>query len=307
MIHSGTVLILGAGASVPFGFPCGRRLLLEIAGGISVLSSSLGGLGHQLEECGYDRDLVKRFAKELLLSMQPSVDAFLEKRREYVEVGKAAIACSLIPYEREPKLYRYQGEGPHWYEYLFSQMGTTLEDFKNSQLSVITFNYDRSLEHSLFLALKNSYGLSDEECEKELKAVRIVHMYGTLGGSLHSEEGSRPYNDEVTPDVVKQCTSAIRILHEGTIDDPELDKARELLMHARVICFLGFGYHYINIRRLRLELLPGDRELFGTAYGITAQEQERIKERIKPYLPTITMGGEETDVLRFLRDFPIFA
>jgi len=303
MIRSGTVLILGAGASAPFGFPCGRALLLEIAHGIEVVRSKVGGLGHRLVECGYDRDLVKRFGRELLLSMQPSVDAFLEKRSEYVEIGKAAIACALIPYERERELYRYPGKGPHWYEYSFSQMGTTLDYFKNSQLSVITFNYDRSLEHFLFLALKYSHGLSDEECEKELKAVRIVHMYGTLGGSLHLEEGSRPYNDEVTPDVAKQCTSAIRILHEDTIDDPELDEARELLMHARVICFLGFGYHYVNIRRLRLELLPGDSELFGTAYGKTAQEQERIR----PYLPKITMGGEEIGVLRFLRDSPIFA
>jgi hypothetical protein len=303
MIHSGTVLILGAGASAPFGFPCGRPLLLEIAHGISVLSSSLGGLGHQLEECGYDRDLVKRFARELLLSMQPSVDAFLEKRREYVEVGKAAIACALIPYERGSTLYRRLGEGSHWYEYLFNQMGTTLEEFRSSKLSVITFNYDRSLEHFLFLALKHSYGLSDEECGEQLKAVPIVHVYGTLGGSLHYEEESRPYNDEVTLDVVKRCASTIRVLHESTIiDDPELNKARELLMHARVICFLGFGYYYDNIRRLRPELLPEDSELFGTAFGITAQEQERIK----PYLPPITMGGEETGVLRFLRDFPIF-
>jgi hypothetical protein len=303
MIRSPTVLILGAGASAPFGFPCGRPLLLEIAHGISVLSSSLGDIGHRLEECGYDRDLVKQFGRELLLSAQPSVDAFLEKRREYIEVGKAAIACALIPYEREPELYRYQEKGPHWYEYLFSQMGTTLEDFRNSQLSVITFNYDRSLEHFLFLALKCSHGLADEQCEKELKAVRIVHMYGTLGGSLHFEEGSRPYNDKVAPDVVKQCTSAIRILHEGTIDDPELDKAHQLLIRAKVICFLGFGYHYVNIRRLRPELLPGDSKLFGTAFGITEEEQKR---EITPYLPPITMGGEETGVFRFLRDFPIF-
>ena len=307
MIRSGTVLILGAGASAPFGFPCGRALLLEIAHGIEVVRSELGGLGHRLEECGYDRDLVKRFGRELLLSMQPSVDAFLEKRAEYVEIGKAAIACALIPYERERErereLYRYPGKGPHWYEYLFSQMGTTLEDFKNSQLSVITFNYDRSLERFLFLALKPSHGLSDEECEKELRAVPIVHIYGTLGGSLHFEEGSHPYNDEVTPDVVKQCTSAIRILHEGTMDDPQLATARELLRDARVICFLGFGYYYDNVRRLRLELLPRATQLFGTAYGITAQERERIKS----YLPPIEMGCEEIGVLRFLRDKPIFA
>lgn len=300
MIRSPTVLILGAGASAPFGFPCGRGLLTEISSALHE-GPFVSELKRQLGECGYASDLMEAFGRELSLSMQPSVDAFLEKRSEYVAVGKAAMACALIPYENQARLLRGP-EGPHWYEYLFSQTGTTLEQFRSSQLSVITFNYDRSLEHFLFLALKHSYGLSDEECCEGLKAVPIVHVYGTLGGSLHLEEGSRPYNNEVTPDVVKQCASAIRVLHEGKTDNPELDKAHKLLMQARVICFLGFGYYYDNIRRLRPELLPEDSELFGTAFGITAQEQERIK----PYLPPITMGGEETGVLRFLRDFPIF-
>jgi len=300
MIRSPTVLILGAGASAPFGFPSGRELVIQICQDLS--AGVVHKLKLQLLDYGYDDKLIESFRNELYLSMQPSVDAFLEQRSEFVEIGKAAIACALIPHEEESGLGR--GKGSHWYEYLRNQMGTSLEEFRSSQLSVVTFNYDRSLEHFLFLALKHSYGLSDEECAKQLKAVPIVHVYGTLGGCPHVDEGGRPYEPTVTPDVVKQCTSAIKIVHEGTTDDPELATAHDLLMRAEVICFLGFGYHPVNVERLKFDILPSNKTVLGSAYGITGEEQKRITS----YLPySITMGNEYIDALGFLRSFPVFA
>jgi hypothetical protein len=301
MIRSGTVLILGAGASAPFGFPCGRGLLTEISSALH-REPFMSDLKRQLSECGYASDLMESFARELSLSMQPSVDAFLEKRSEYVAVGKAAMACALIPYEKQARLLR-DPKRPHWYEYLFSQMGATLEDFISSELSVITFNYDRSLEHFLFLALKNSYGLSDEECSEQLKAVSIVHVYGTLGGSLHYEEKSRPYDNEVTTDVVKRCASTIRVLHEATVDDPELAAAHKLLSSAEVICFLGFGYHQVNVERLRFDLLSKGKDVLGSAYGVTSEEQRRIT-RYLSY--SIKLGNQFQDALDFLRNYRVF-
>ena len=147
-------------------------------------------------------------------------------------------------------LYRDATSG-HWYEYLFNQMGTNLEDFRNSQLSVITFNHDRSLEHFLFLALRHSYGLSDEESSKHLKAIPIVHVYGTLGGSIHFEEHSRTYNDEFTPSIAELCASAIKVLHEGTTDDPELAvvEAVRVLRPGGQMMIVDFAPH--NVEELR--------------------------------------------------------
>jgi hypothetical protein len=296
MIRSPTVLILGAGASVPFGFPSGRKLRDEVC--TALYRAPRNDFRSILMDCGYNSQHIYDFGKDLHLSMQPSVDAFLEKRLEYVEVGKTAMACALIPCERPYRLLQ------DWYEYLFNQMGDTLEDFRNSQLSVITFNYDRSLEHFLFVALKHSYGLSDEECCEQLKAVSIVHVYGTLGGRLYYEEESRPYDNEVTLDAVKRCASTIRVLHEGTIDDPELAVAHKLLNAAGVICFLGFGYHRVNIERLRFDLLPKGKDVLGSAHEITPEEQKRIK-RYLPY--SIKMGFNNETALEFLREYPVFA
>ena len=39
-------------------------------------------------------------------------------------------------------------------------MNTPFEDFEKNLVSVITFNYDRSLEQFLFISLKSRYGKS---------------------------------------------------------------------------------------------------------------------------------------------------
>ena len=97
MINSKTALVLGAGASAPYGFPLGRNLLLEI--GRELYSGSVNPYQNTLIECGFAINDLRKFAVELLNSMQPSVDAFLENRPEYMQIGKHAIAAKLIQLE----------------------------------------------------------------------------------------------------------------------------------------------------------------------------------------------------------------
>src|SRR3972149_10553274 len=96
MISKPTVLVLGAGASVPFGYPTGRDLLLDVCermrSGHPVLRDILIRKDIPLDQAG-------ALAMLLAQSMQPSVDAFLENRPEYMQVGRIAIAWSLIPRE----------------------------------------------------------------------------------------------------------------------------------------------------------------------------------------------------------------
>ena len=49
MITEPTVLILGAGASAPFGFPVGRQMLIQIC---EHLRDSNTDLSQQMEKCG---------------------------------------------------------------------------------------------------------------------------------------------------------------------------------------------------------------------------------------------------------------
>lgn len=101
MISRQTVFVLGAGASYPYGFPTGEELVGEIIG----LTRSERTLDAFLYNGCVDSD-VKRFAHDLADSDAPSVDAFLEHRRDFLKIGKLAICLSLIPKEQDSSLSR---------------------------------------------------------------------------------------------------------------------------------------------------------------------------------------------------------
>lgn len=230
--------------------------------------------------------------------MQPSVDAFLERRREFLNIGKAAIATALMPYEQEGFLLPRENE-PRWYEYFFTKLDAGPERFEQNQLSIIIFNYDRSLEQFLFLALKNSYGLSDSEAVELLRSIPIIHVHGQLG-ALAFEAGGRQYAAPFSNDEIRLTAEGIRIAHETAKDDEQFQEAREFLAGARKVCLLGFGYHPANIARLRLEKLTSNPMVIACTYGLTEQEQQRVFATIQG---VSSHGGEEA--LMFLRTHPV--
>lgn len=301
MIVDPTVLILGAGASVPFGFPAGRGLLIGIC---RTLGSRGANLSNQMEQNGYDLTTQEKFKNELYASMQPSVDAFLEKRPEFMEIGKTAMSCALIPHERENHLIS-RDNGGRWYEYLFNKMDTGFDKFGDNKLSIITFNYDRSLEHFLFRALRHSYGKSEEDAANLLKKIPIVHVYGQLGQLPYLAGAGRPYSPEVSPEIVAECVSEIRIVHESA-DDTTFSTAHRLLTSAQKICFLGFGYHLDNLERLRLNRLPEHTKIFGSVLGLGEAKKQDVQSFFNQTCNRhAQMGKRGQDVLQLLGYYPI--
>lgn len=161
MISKPTVLVLGAGASAPFGFPTGAALGKKVLSGLlnkesndykslrAICEITTGEVSEQFFEKSIDE-----FAAALRDSGKSSVDAFLEHRPEYIVLGKAAIAQALIPSEERASLLPARD----WYGHLASALNTDFDTYQDNALSVVTFNYDRSLEHFLFTTLQNSYG-----------------------------------------------------------------------------------------------------------------------------------------------------
>jgi len=123
-----------------------------------VQSLRLGNNGNiHLQAAGFRSGDIEDFRNSLERSGRSSVDAFLEHRTEFLEVGKAAIAALLLPCEKEESLFDLNRDS-RWYEYLFQKLNAGFEDFANNRIAFITFNYDRSLEFYLFTALKHAYG-----------------------------------------------------------------------------------------------------------------------------------------------------
>ena len=144
MITRPTVLILGAGASMPFGFPSGLELIDRIC---ERARGSDQQIIDVLDILNIKGDILGAFSNELRLAAPSSIDEFLENRQDYLEIGKALIAVVIAESEDSLKLLGRQHPERHWYRYLLSKLRGSLSEFSQNQLSVITFNYDRSLEH----------------------------------------------------------------------------------------------------------------------------------------------------------------
>jgi len=247
MITEPTVLVLGAGASVEYGFPTGRQLLLNICRDVGPQGGIYNFFKDHLE---ISPSGMERFVDALKKSSSPSVDFFLENRREFEEIGKMAIAASLIPHEKYEAFT--PAAVPRWYEILFHLMAEGGR-FEENRLSVITFNYDRSLEAFLFQVLQNLYGLASEEAEQRLRKIPIIHLYGTLGTKLTWGGPERGYDPNLKGNWIAAAAKSIKIVHQAKPTTDEFQRAHNLLRGASEIIFLGFGFHRINVERLSLE------------------------------------------------------
>ena len=124
MIEGPTVFILGAGASEPYGFPLGRKLVDQA---IALLRRTDEFRVEMLTKaCHCATSDLLAFASALESAASPSVDVFLENREEYLKIGKAVIAALLIPCEIENDLFTRE-QSPErlkgrWYDYVLNRM-----------------------------------------------------------------------------------------------------------------------------------------------------------------------------------------
>lgn len=271
MIDIPVVLVLGAGASKPYGFPLGKELRKEaIRPPDSDLPTALSGIHDALTM------QLPEFQSKLRAARRTSIDAFLEARPYYEKLGKLVIAYHLLRSENENRLYAVKDD-EDWYQYLIELMLTDgFDNFGRNTLSIITYNYDRSLEYYMFHMLKEGYGQSDEACRDAMRAIPILHPHGQLGllPELHDE--GRPYESQVDERRLRLAAQGIHIVHDESLDqDPVFTEARSLLSKADYVIFLGFGYLDKNVERLRLDKnRHGITAYRGTGVNVTASEAE---------------------------------
>jgi hypothetical protein len=275
-VHTNTVLVLGAGASYPYGFPLGTELYDQV---ISTASGKYNRLFQQILGSGSGEKL-QEFKNALASSGWESVDAFLSTRKDYLEIGKVAIATLIMEAERKSlgQLFTTDTEKKgKWYKQLRSLILFNPEKYKSNNLSIITFNYDRSLEYFLHCAMKYSFNLNDTETAKILSAVPIIHIHGQLGRMpWDDKDNGREYGGEVTADVVRKYADHILIMSEEITGRDGYEQAMELLRETRNLYFLGFGYADINLRRI-IGDIRNAVNIAGTAIGFSTLERKRIE------------------------------
>lgn len=301
MITTPTTLILGAGASMDFGFPSGWGLIQDICDGF--YQNSMTKIERVLvQNASMNPGLVRRFVKELNDAAGClSVDVFLEHQPELVDVGKAAIAASLIRAEAPHQLHR-KDRPPSWYDLLFSVMHAAPSDWSSNALRVVTFNYDRSLEEYLLTSVSAKFGMSRANAADLVRQIPIVHVHGQLGGLPPLAEG-RSYAQSEDRANILIAAAGLNVIHESKEVGAAAAQAREHIRTSARVYFVGFGYGAENMALLRLDdSLRNGRTIGGTCYGMSGMRRNEIGARL--YGTTTNFGDTQQTIESWLGCIP---
>jgi len=163
----------------------------------------------------------------------------------------------------------------HWYQLLWNKIISNVSDVNDltkNQIKIITFNYDRSLEHFLTTSIINSFNLSINEAQDILQKLSILHVYGLLGNYNYEDYGNH------SDSLLKIASKSIRIIPETRDDDSIFNKAQKWLFDALNICFLGFGFDELNIKRLGLKMIIDRKRQAVLDYPLTIASTFRMTQ-----------------------------
>ncbi len=317
MISKKTVFILGAGAHIPYGFPSGKNLIDDVVKQLNHAQRD-DDLSLKIlpQRAGVNIDVVQQkninaFIKSLSQAGQASIDSFINANQHMIGfdiLGKVGIAQTLLRVEEKFIVERSNDKDSNndWFEYLFAKMCDGISKpnhfFCDNNISFITFNYDRLLEHKFFNALKFSFNIKDDlETLSMVRNIPIHHVYGSLGEYNPNSFGQMNYwidsfkSIQTIHEVVKEHSSAIK-------------SARKDLHEAEKICLLGFGFHSENISLMELPSVVEESasNICVCRYGITDEEIRRVMLSKQIRQSKLHIGDKDMKALGALRNLPVF-
>lgn len=286
---------------MPYGMPSGAELR-------SIICRD-GWLSNQLQELfEIGEDEVRDFTSTFLMSSVASIDAFLTKRDNFTQIGKLTIATILCSREYQNAVAVNDVED-HWYHHLQQSLidgATTPAAFAQNNIRFISFNYDRSLEFFIHQAIKNIFGVSDDEALRVLGKMGILHVYGTLGEFHYkSVPGARPYSHDVSPMQIRIAADGIKIIPEARSNEKTFETARKWLYESESIGYLGFGFDTLNVERLglsdvikiRLDNKMPAPYVVASTFGKTEKEIEKIQKSLMPHSPSSVQAVIEKNTM----------
>jgi len=168
------------------------------------------------------------------------------------------------------------------FDYFTNGMNAPFDEFAKNMLSIITYNYDRSVEHFFMTSLQNTYGRNVDDCLPLVNAIPIIHLHGSLGPlpwQVKAGEPNRPYDYQISRENFEVSRTHIKIIHEDVHDgrDADFARAKQFLTDAQQIFFLGFGYNRINLERLGVGNLDKTvQTILGTCVGLGGADRAQV-------------------------------
>jgi hypothetical protein len=306
-----TVFVIGAGASVELGLPTGEQLKRLISSQLRFrfefgrIKEGDDEFLEMLKRATTNHEDLNRFLRASAqladtVDTFASIDEALHWWRgspDIVLVGKLAIAHYILKAERASSLINKETAEPIlpspkdvWLpNFLSIAVGALAREQANEafhNVTMINFNYDRSIEHFLYHALQRDVAVPTDQAKAAVSALKMVRPYGTLGpldwqadGGDHVgiRYGGRGYHGEIAT-----IAEGIRTYTEQW-DSAIPHQINTAISQAELIIFLGFGFHQQNLTLLG----RGDfgRAMFtgkmlATVCGIPASNFEALQRAI---------------------------
>lgn len=309
------VLVVGAGASKEVNLPVGAELRIQIARVLDIRyddgyrrSSGDGAIDDAFREIARELDPRRSDINPFLHSswrirdampQAISIDNFIDSHRgeERISIcGKLAIARCILAAEAESALYvkrrdsypkiDFSAVESTWFNKFFQLLTENCQaidiDERLSQVAIVTFNYDRCIEHYLFGALQNYYGITADRAAEALTQLQIYHPYGSVGPlPWQKRPGGVEYGATVSGRSLIDAAKGIRTFTEGIDSETsDIESIRSVLREANRLAFLGFAFHRLNVSLLFPGLSDGEQVLnrptFATGLGISKADGQEI-------------------------------
>jgi len=307
MIKENVVLILGAGASAPYGFPTGAKLKEIICNSFEKVwekfvfdRTKTPFTDYYLEE---QKQIAKQFVSDFKNFDHDSIDLFLDIFKEHSDIGKKAIYLTILDAELKNKM---NGKVQEWYTQLFRLMiGSSDNHFKLSEnnLSIITFNYERSLEYYFYnIFMDFTKSIEVKEKIEELRKIKIYHVYGKLADlPWESDNSPLDYGGNIWMDQLIIRKDNIKTIFERRENIAALNPIVSSIQLADKIYFLGFGFARENVEIISLDRpIKPDQRIYVSDYD---NRQVRLETRMRGLgvwqenRTTIVVGGDCKQVI----------
>jgi hypothetical protein len=312
------VIVLGAGASYEVGLPVGSDLKQKISNLLRLQQSTfvtqisntlVRDAIHLIVASARDRgtelNSLMNAATQIAVAMPlaESIDNFINNRKgdaSIEQVSKLCIASAILDAEFHSKLAVADGSTPRtinfaqleqtWYPQFYKRLteNCTFADLPErlAKVSIISFNYDRCIEHFLHHAIRHSYTADHEQAASVLKNLEIIHPYGSVGHLEWQEQtGATQFGMRVTGQgllsIAKQIMTFSESLESKT---SEVETIRERVREAKKVVFLGFGFHPLNMDLLRPRARPSQSSpapfVFCTGAGCSPNDVIPLRHEI---------------------------
>lgn len=312
MFKPNTVFVVGAGASSELGFPFGqsfkdaltekidiRRGSYHLNSGDPVIAEALN-LHAQNHTASFSINPYLNAARNIrdALTFAPSIDSFIDMHEDDENiklVSKLAILKTILDAERSSKLYHR----PHEREnFSFPSLSDTwlakfvqilIQGAKKDRLdevfdniSIICFNYDRSIENFLSLALQQVFALSEIDAQKIALTLNIYHPYGLVGDVpwVEGEHNQTTFGKEIYGTELLRNVDRIKTFSEQIEEENEVEEIKNIVQNAERLVFLGMAFHQQNIDLIRPSGETRAQKIFGTAMGFSKSDRLILEDSI---------------------------